>query len=342
MAPLALTVLFLASIALALGASEVLVRGLDRLGAQLHLQEGLLGLLTAIGADAPEVSSALLAVSAGHGDLGLGVVFGSNVFNLAALLGLGAVVAGHVRVRRIGLGLNGGVVLATTLLVAGLMIGILSPPVTIALVVLVFVPYLIVLSLHPHQVAHLPLPGMVARLLATAVREISHEERGLHAGATAEPAVRQGSGQWWRPLILIVPALVVIILASEGMVTAALGLALRWRLPNQLVGAVVLAGLTSLPNAYAAVRLALQQRGSAVVSEAFNSNTINLVAGICLPALFVNVAGAGPAERFDLFWLLAMTLVTIILLTRRRGLNRPGGILVIGLYVLFVLFAVRG
>jgi cation:H+ antiporter len=330
-----LLLLFLLSVALALVASEVLVRGLDRLGVHLRLQEGLLGLLTALGADAPEVTSALLALRAGHADVGMGVVLGSNVFNLAALLGVGAIAAGHVRVRRIGLGLNGGVALLTTVFVGGLLTEIISPAITVFLVLLVFVPYLLVLALQPQQVSHLPLPGPLGRLLAVAVREISHEGHGNQPVATADDV----TGHWSRPLVLILPALIVIVLASEGMVVSALHLATQWAIPSALVGAVVLASLTSLPNAYAALRFARQQRGSAVVSEAFNSNAINILAGICLPTLVLHGVASDAATQFDVLWLLGMTALTIVLLARRRGLNRPGGALIVGLYLLFVVLS---
>lgn len=328
---------FLGSVALALVASEVLVRGLDRLGVRLHLQAGLLGLLTALGADAPEISSALLSLRAGHADLGLGVVLGSNIFNLAALLGLGAMVAGHVRVRRVGLGLNGTVVVLTTPFVAGLLTGRLSPVLTSVLLVLIFAPYLAILSVQPYRVSHLPWPASYGRLLMLAVREINHEGPG-HAEASG----RRVPGCRWQPILLILPALLVIVLASEGMVVGVLRLASEWHIPNQIVGVVLLASVTSLPNAYAAVRLARQQRGSAVVSEAFNSNTINILAGICLPALVLQGVVTDNASSFDLLWLLGMTVVTILLLAQRRGLNRPGGAVIIGLYLCFVLLSVRG
>lgn len=337
----------------ALAASEVLVRGLDQLGVRFRLQEGLLGLLTALGADAPEISSALLSLHAGAADLGVGVVLGSNIFNLAALLGLGAFVAGHIRVRRIGLALNGSMVVVTTLLAGGLLVGVLPPVLAVLLMLLFFIPYVVILALQPHQVDHLPVPHRAARLLVLAVEEISHEVKAPHV--TLEPSLTdrgrdQGASRTegepaaerWRPLLLIGPALLVIVLASDGMVVAAVNLAAHWGLPSGLMGAVVLAGLTSLPNAYAAVRLALAQRGSAVVSEAFNSNTINMLAGVCLPALVLNLAGADGSARFDLLWLLGMSGVTIALLARRRGLTRAGGAAIITLYVLFVALRLRG
>src|SRR4029077_17240276 len=91
---------FIAGLALTLGASELLARGLTRLGTKVGLSEGLLGLLAALGADSPELSSAVVAILAGAGTVGAGVVVGSHLFNLAALLGLSAIVAGGVRIRR--------------------------------------------------------------------------------------------------------------------------------------------------------------------------------------------------------------------------------------------------
>src|SRR5260370_21940173 len=77
-------------LAVTLASSELFARGLTRLGTKLALSEGLLGLLAALGADSPELSSAVIALLAGAGSVGVGVVVGSNLFNLAALLGLSA------------------------------------------------------------------------------------------------------------------------------------------------------------------------------------------------------------------------------------------------------------
>src|SRR5258708_18612491 len=102
--PWAAAAVFAAAAALSLGASAVLVVRLERLGARLGLSEALLGLVAALAADTPEVTSAVTALAHGQHDIGTGVVLGSNVFNLAALIGLGAVVAGRIRLnRRVGI-----------------------------------------------------------------------------------------------------------------------------------------------------------------------------------------------------------------------------------------------
>ena len=86
--------LFCAGVVVSLAASWLLVSRLERLGERAGFSEAWLGLVAALAADAPEVTAAVTALSRGQASVGAGVVIGSNVFNLAALLGLAAVVAG--------------------------------------------------------------------------------------------------------------------------------------------------------------------------------------------------------------------------------------------------------
>src|SRR5881227_55354 len=112
--PVAL-LLLAAAFVLTVTSSIVLARELDRIGERLGFSEALLGILTALGADAPEIASAVAAIVAGHEDTGVGVVVGSNVFNIAGLLGLSALIAGPVRIHAHGLALTGGVTLVVAL-----------------------------------------------------------------------------------------------------------------------------------------------------------------------------------------------------------------------------------
>src|SRR4029453_14748378 len=64
------------------------------------LTEGLLGLLAALAADVPEITSAITALVHHEHAVGAGVVIGSNVFNLASPIGPGAVVAGLISLHR--------------------------------------------------------------------------------------------------------------------------------------------------------------------------------------------------------------------------------------------------
>src|SRR5438552_6568086 len=115
MAPLAAIPLFLASLAVTLAAARLFARRLDRLGVRFGFPEALIGLLTAVAADGPEVSSALFALTKGAHSVSVGVLVGSNAFNLAAMIGLSGVLAGSVRLPRATLLLEGVAGAAVTL-----------------------------------------------------------------------------------------------------------------------------------------------------------------------------------------------------------------------------------
>ena len=125
------------------------------------------------------------------------------------------------------------------------------------------------------------------------------------------------------------------------MVEAALELAKRWSVPQVLVGTLVLATLTSLPNAFTAVRLGLARRGSALVSETLNSNTINLVGGLIVPALWVGRGSAQGAMPYFI-WLIDLTLLAVLAPLARGRLSRMVGAVIIAIYVIFVVLRVLG
>lgn len=314
----ALVALFVASLAVTLAAAGFFARRLDRVGLRLGLPETLLGLLTAAAADAPELSSAITALLKGEHSAGVGVVVGSNVFNLAAMIGGSAMLCGLVRVRRESLVVEGSVGVAVLLAGATVVVGWLPPAAAVAIIGVVLVPYVIVLALGPQGVERLPIP-----------------QRGFLHRMFGEEHVRvREEGAILGPAMLLVPALAVIVAGSVLMVEAAVRLGDRWSVPEFLVGVLVLAVLTSLPNAFTGIRLGVQGRGSALLSETLNSNTINLVAGIAIPALLLSLGSFSGLVAFDLAWLIGTTLVVLALLV--RGVGRGGGGLVVGLYLVFL------
>ena len=143
--------LFAAGVAVSLAASWLLVSRLERLGERAGFSEAWLGLVAALAADAPEITSAVTALARGQPSVGAGVIIGSNVFNLAALLGLAAVVAGRIAFHR-RVVLLGGVpavwVAATTLLT----VTVLAPAAGLVLTAVVLGPYVAVLGMRRDRV----------------------------------------------------------------------------------------------------------------------------------------------------------------------------------------------
>src|SRR5262245_2302615 len=157
MTPAAAIPVFLVSIGVMLAASSLFAGRLDHIGLRLGLPEALLGLLTALAADAPEISSAIAALVQNQHALAVGVVVGSNAFNLAAMLGLSAVIAGRVRARHETLEIEAFVglwLLAVMLVVVAGGLGATAGGVLVAIVV---VPYVALLAAGPRLARKLPL-----------------------------------------------------------------------------------------------------------------------------------------------------------------------------------------
>jgi cation:H+ antiporter len=318
---------FVFGLVVTLASSVVLAHRIDQLGNRLRCSEGLLGLLTALAANAPEVTSAVTALASGRHDVGLGVVVGSNLFNLAALLGLSAVLAGAVPVGRPGLWFGGGVALAVVLVVTAEVAGLIPNWAAGVGLALVMVPYVVLSALPPGAVERVPLPRPISGFLAAALTDARLDSRKPET--PRRMAFVDG--------LDLVPTLVAVVAGSVVMVRMALVLGGRWGVPSTVIGTLVLASLTGLPNMIAAVRLAIRHRGSAVVSETLNSNSLNLIAGVFAPALLLGLVPLSGASRLALGWLIGMTVLALALASARGGLRRAGGFVIIALYAAFIV-----
>ncbi|MBR7830303.1 hypothetical protein KDK95_28635 [Actinospica sp. MGRD01-02] len=319
-------VLFLLGTGLSLGSSWILVSRLERLGERAGMSEALLGMVAALAADAPEITSAVTALAHGQASVGAGVVVGSNVFNLAALLGLGALVAGRIGLHRRVVWLSGTVALWVALVCVLTVLGACSAVAGLVLVAFVLGPYLFVLGSGPERLARLPLPTEWTRWLTAAV----HEEEVEVEDAVAAP---RGTP---RDAVVAAAMLIAVVAASTLMESAGTTLGTRFGVADIITGGLVLAIVTSLPNAVAAVYLASRGRGAAVLSTALNSNALNIAVGLLLPAA---ITGLGPRTGQGILvaaWYAGLTVVALAFAYRDRGLTRLSGSVIIGGYAMFV------
>jgi cation:H+ antiporter len=333
MPPVLAVPLFLISLAVTLAAARLFARRLDRLGVRFGFPEALIGLLTAVAADGPNVSSALFALAKGAHDVGVGVLVGSNAFQLAAMIGLSALLAGGVRLPRETLALEGLVGLLITMLAAALLLRWLSPAASAAIAALVIAPYLT-----------LVIGGarLLDRLHARPRSPVARLARALHEHPGPERDPDPAPDPTHHLIALIVLDLAMIIGGSAGMVQAALSLGGDWHIATTVLGVLILAPLTSLPNAATAIRLGLAGRGAALVGETFNSNSINLGVGVIGPSLFVTFAALTSVDKLQLAWLLAMTVSTLVLLVRPGGMRRAGAAVLVALYFAFAVSTLVG
>lgn len=317
---------FLAGALVSLATSWVLVSRLERVGERLGLSEALLGIVAALAADAPEITAAVTAIAGHQQRLGAGVIIGSNVFNLAALLGLGAVVAGRIRLHRKVVVLGGTVAMCVAIVCLVVVTGVVPPPAGLVIVLVTVGLYAVVLGAGDGGLlARLRFPGPWIGWLRSAVAE---EETELEEAIRPARARRQD-------VVVAALALLVVVVASVTMERAASALGTRFAVPEIVVGGLVLAAVTSLPNAVAAVYLAARGRGAATLSIALNSNTLNVVFGLLLPAAVIGLGRPSGQATLIAAWYLGLTAVLLAFAWRDRGVFRKTGILVIAAYAVF-------
>ena len=322
----------LAGIAFGLGAlislatSWVLVTRLERLGERLGLSEALLGIVAALAADAPEITSSISALLQHQRTIGAGVVVGSNVFNLAALLGLGAVVSGFITLHRRVVVLGGFVAVWIGVCCLATTTGLISTVEGLVPAAAVLGAYLVLVGASRQSLRRLRMPRRWSSWLALAIDD---EEQEL------SEAIRPPRG---RPVDVFVGcgALVVVIVSSVVMEHSASRLGQHFHVADAIVGGIVLAAVTSLPNAVAAVYLASKGRGAAAFSTALNSNNLNVVVGLFIPGVFVGLAAPSRPGELTAWSYLLLTAIVLVVAYVCRGLSRRAGWSIIAGYATFV------
>ena len=321
-----LAVVFVLAAMVSLATSWLLVTRLERIGARLGLSEALLGMLAALAADAPEITASVTALTGNHARIGAGVVIGSNVFNLAALLGLGAVVAGEIKLHPRVILLEGTVAMLVATICLGVVVGGPAPGVGLGAAIAVLVPYLVISGVSPGRLSGLGLPQAWTGWLAETVLEEEQElEPAIHPPRARAPDVT-----------IAVLATAVVVGASIAMELTASTLGARHHVPDLVIGGLILAGVTSLPNAVSALYLAARGRGAATLSIALNSNALNVTIGLLLPATLVGLGAPSGQGTLVAAWYLGLTAVTLICAYTGRGLRRTHGALIIAGYLAFV------
>ncbi len=361
------TLFFIAALALTLGSAARYTHHLERLSDFEHLSPELLGFLSALGANIPNYAASLAAFFSGHGLVGFGIIVGSNIYNIAVILGVAAFASpgGH------GIQLNRNEareMRALSWLVAGMGVGIL------ALTSTPFSPP----SLAGSQALHAILAGLILVLFALVVRDalkpssssesihgslsdgvnagdaalppaadLDYREAQLHsaAGAVEGPPGATASAENgpmgardvpWPTILRAILALCLSLIGVVVMVRSAEVAAVDIQISPVILSLVVLAVATSLPNTVVAYQLARTGRVATCVEEILSSNAINVALGAALPLLLIPVGLPGDLlTRLDvpLLAVLGLVLVTSI---RLRHVPRPAALVLFGIYALWL------
>ncbi|MGZ0746103.1 calcium/sodium antiporter [Haloparvum sp. AD34] len=287
--------------------ARLLVDAVVRLARRFGLSDLTIGLtIVAMGTSTPELSVSIDAARKGMGDLAVANVLGSNIYNLAFILG----VISLVKVIPIAKSLvhRDGVALLAATLVGG--IAILDHQITRlegALLTGLFVVY-------------------TAYLLRATQSETAGSADGPLAGGGLVGDVTEQVSFRGRDLVFLVGGLAVVLVSGDYMVVAASELARGVGISEWVIGGTIVAAGTSTPEF--AVSLVAIQRGSLGVSvgNVAGSNIFNIT-GIMGVAAVVNPLVVTGAALETLAWLAGITLLMVAALWTGRELSRVEGAL---------------
>ncbi len=300
--------LILGGVGLLYGGAEGLVRGASALALRLGLSPLVVGLtVVAFGTSAPELVVSVQATLAGAGGIAVGNVVGSNVANVALILGLSAA----LRPLRVEAAL---VRREIPLLVA----------VTVGVVALLWGQEL------GRGGGALLLGGLLVYLAVTL--RLARRDRAAVAALVEEPARPAGSA--WRDGLLAVAGLALLVLGAQGLVRGATAVAAALGVPDAVVGLTVVAVGTSLPELATSAVAAARGAGDLALGNVVGSNLFNLL-GILGAAAVVQPLAAPGLRHADLLVMLGLTVLLLPLVRSGFVLSRWEGTALLAAYAVY-------
>jgi len=291
----------LAGILLLYLGAELLVRGSVALSHKFRVTPLLIGLIViGLGTSSPELVVSIEATLIGSGEIAVGNIVGSNISNLALILGMAALFY-PVRASRELLGREVPVMIAVSILMTLLLWnGMLSRLDGIIL-----------------------LTGLVIYLVLTVRNNITPaiSEQDLAYRRYSTPVV----------VLATLAGLAILILGAHLLIKGATGIARALDIPEGIIGLTVVAIGTSLPELATAVVAALRRQGELILGALIGSNILNI--------LFVlGVTGAVRAVPLtdimlvDLILMSLLALLMIPVIWTGYRVSRLEGALLLALY----------
>ncbi len=275
--------------------------------------------IVGFGTSAPEMVVSALAASQGNGGIALGNAYGSNITNIALILGVTALIspiAVHSQVLRKELPILMGVtVLAGWQVWDG----------------------------HISRIDAVILLGVFGGLMGWTIWQGMQKERDALAGQV-ENDLTGRTMPLRRAVTWLVVGLVLLVVSSRMLVWGAVAVAQRFGVSDLIVGLTIVAVGTSLPELASSIVAARKKEHDIALGNVLGSNLFNTLAVVGI-AGSINPLAVGP-EVFSRD-ILVMAVLTVSLFALGYGFRGPGrinryeGAALLACYVGYTAYLVR-
>lgn len=299
------TLLILSLFALYIGAGW-LVKGSTEIALKANISNLVIGLtIVAFGTSAPELVVSLNASMSGQGDIAIGNIVGSNIFNIALILGVSAAIHPLQAKRQL---------------------------------TRIDIPILIVASI---AITILFWDGKLGRLEGGIflVAIIAYTLFSLYYSRKHEKKIEKEIGEldkqpepWYKDLLYIAGGLAILIFASDLLVDNAVSIAQELGISEAVIGLTVVAAGTSMPELATSVVSALKKNPDIAIGNIVGSNLFNILA-IAGTSSLVHPIVSKNINYIDLLVMLGLTLLLFPLVKSGQKISRAEGWLLIIMYV---------
>jgi cation:H+ antiporter len=304
---------------LLIAGGEALVQGAVAISDRLKVPPLLVGLtVVALGTSAPELTVAVGAALRDAPAIAVGSVVGSNIANILLVLGAAAAIqpvhAAMKVVHRDGFLL----LVATSFLVGIALIGLISP-VLGGFMILAFAGYTLYSYWRERVEAR--------RLAHDTAAELASEEVEIHRGLSTK-------------LYVCIPVFVAgcaaLIMGADLLVEAAINIARGFGISEAVIGLSMVAIGTSLPELVISIMAACRGHSDVALGNVIGSNLSNILVILGVTSLVSPIPIEGQLQYFDVWVMLAATVILIPVLVTGRSVSRFEGMSFLVAYVVYM------
>lgn len=322
------TLLLLAGLALLIVSGDFLVRGASSLALRIRISTLVVGLtVVAFGTSAPELFVSIRAALEGTPDIAMGNVVGSNICNLALVMGVTALIKPIV-VHKDSLKIDWPVTMGASLLLYAIMQeGIISQ-----LEGLLFVALLVV------YITFLIRKSRKENIKQDALADM---KENVHRHELADVIdVDLPSQPVWKDMLYLTIGIVGLYFGSEWFVGSARSLAVYLGVTERVISITVVAVGTSLPELVTSAVASFKKESDLAVGNLLGSNIFNILSILGITSIIKEVYVNDTIISVDMLWMLAITFVVLPMMFTQRTVSRVEGGVLLSIYCIYTYFVI--
>jgi cation:H+ antiporter len=311
---MSIVLIFIGFILLVVG-GEFLVRSSVALSFKLNLSKLIIGMtVVSFATSAPELLVSVQAALDGSPDLALGNVIGSNIANIALVLGITAVIS-PLTIDKNFYKMNWPAMMLISLLFYYFLTNDNTISSVEGIILLVFLVVFVYV--------------MIAK--AKSDKTVVVEE--------VDDALQETS--YFKIFLWLLIGGSALYFGSSWLVEGAKDIALNFGVSEGVIGATVIAVGTSVPELAASIIAALKGEKAISLGNLIGSNIFNIGSVIGLTAIITPITAVEPNVLTNVYWMLAVStvLIPLVFIPNKFEISRLKGLFLLATYIVFIYLA---